>query len=235
MVRWTWLALLGVLLAGAVVLAWADSTVLRPLFPEPLPPPRRAEIRGGALPVLPLGPAGERRAAIVFPGFGPVGGLFSFWWFLSTAAGVAILGLAALAVFPARARRAAERLAPSTLSLMLVAGFAAVLLGVAVTVLMRATFVLLSFVPLVWAAAALGALFGVSVLALALGRWLRLRLGPAPALVGAVAGLLLFVDVAFVPVLGWAALAALAVCGLGVAVLTRLGSASGWGLEELNW
>ena len=235
MLRWTWLGLLAALVAVAVLLAWADSTVLRPLFPEPLPLPRRAEIRGGALPVLPLTRPGERRAAIVFPGFGVVGGLFSFWWFLSTAAGVAMLGLAALAVFPARARRAAERLVPSTLSLMFVAGFAAALLGVAVTVLMRATFVLLSFVPLVWAAGALGALFGVSVLALAVGRWLRLRLGPAPALVGALAGLLLFVDVAFVPIVGWVVLAVLTVSGLGVAVLTRLGSASGWGLEDLNW
>jgi hypothetical protein len=36
-------------------------------------------------------------------------------------------------------------------------------------------------------------------------------------------------------VAGWLVLLLLAITGLGVAVLTRLGSASGWGLDELNW
>jgi hypothetical protein len=118
---------------------------------------------------------------------------------------------------------------------MFAAGVAAALLGLAVTVLLRATLVLLSLAPLLWAAAAVGALFGISVLALGLGRRLALWLGTAPALLTALAGLLLFLDAALLPVLGGIVLAVLAVTGLGLAVLTRLGSASGWGLEELNW
>lgn len=237
MIRWSWVALLGVLVGVAVLLAWADSTALRQLFPEPLPEPRRAEVRAAALPTLPppLIRGGSRQAALVFGGLGPVGGLFSFWWFLATSAGLVMLALAALAVFPARARRAAERLGGPSLPLMFAAGIATFLLTIAVSILMRATFVLVSLVPLLAAAAALGALFGMSVLALALGRRLQLRLGRAPALLSALAGLLLFFDVALVPILGWVLLAVLAVTGLGLTVLTRLGSSSGWGLDELNW
>jgi hypothetical protein len=118
---------------------------------------------------------------------------------------------------------------------MLAAGIAAILLAIAVTVLMRVTFVLLSLAPVVLAGVAAGVLFGIAVLALATGRWLGARLGPAPVLVPALAGLLMFLDVALVPVLGWLALLVLAITGLGVAVLTRLGSAVGWGLDDLKW
>jgi hypothetical protein len=82
---------------------------------------------------------------------------------------------------------------------------------------------------------ATGVLFGVAVLALAVGRGLGARLGPAPGLIPALAALLLLFDLALVPFLGWLALLVLAVTGLGVAALTRLGSAVGWGLEDLRW
>ena len=234
---WRWVALLAGLLAVAVLLSWADSTLLRSLFPQPAQPPRRGEIRGAVFPPLPgaFGPGDERRPAFVFAGLGPVGGLFAFWWFLATGAGVILLALAALALVPARARRAAQRLSRAELPLMFAAGIAAILLAVAVTVLMRVTFVLLSLAPVVLAGVAAGALFGIAVLALAAGRRLGVRLGPAPVLVPALAGLLLFFDVALVPVLGWLALLVLAITGLGVAVLTRLGSAVGWGLDDLKW
>jgi hypothetical protein len=233
---WRWTALLGGLLLVAILLSWADSTLFRSLFPQNVLPVR-SEIRGGVLPRIsgPLPSGDERRDVLVFAGLGPVGGVFAFWWFLSTGAGVILLALAVLAVVPARARRAAERVSLRGMSLMVAAGVAATLLAAAVTVLMRVTFVLLSLAPVVWAVVAAGALFGIAVMALATGRWFRARLGSAPVLLPALAGLLLFFDLALVPVAGWLALALLAIAGLGVAVLTRLGSASGWGLEELNW
>lgn len=233
---WRWVALLAGLLLVAVLLAWADSTLFRSLFPQPFPAPRRGGVRGGVLPALPgvVGP-GEARPAPVFLGLGPVGGFFTFWWFLATGSGVILLALAVLALVPARARRAAQRLSPAELPWMMGAGIAAVLLAVAVVVLMRMTFVLLTLAPAVLAAVATGVLFGAAVLALAVGRRLGAWLGPAPVLIPALAGLLFFFDLALVPVLGWLALLVLAVTGLGVAVLTRLGSAVGWGLHDLKW
>jgi hypothetical protein len=97
------------------------------------------------------------------------------------------------------------------------------------------TFVLLSFVPLLWALIAISVVFGVSALVLAFGRWLRTRLGPAPPLLGALAGILVLVDVGLVPVVGWVFLVLLAVTSLGLAVLTRMGSPAGWSFDELNW
>jgi hypothetical protein len=234
---WRWVALLAGLLLVAVLLAWADSTLFRSLFPQPFPAPRRGGIRGGVLPALPggLGPGDEARPASVFVGLGPVGGFFTFWWFLATGAGSILLALSVLALVPARARRAAQRLSPAELPWMIVAGIAAILLAVAVTVLMRMTFVLLTLAPVIVAGVAGGVLFGVAVLALAIGRRVGARLGPAPVLIPALAGLLFFFDLALVPVLGWLALLLVAITGLGVAVLTRLGSAVGWGLHDLKW
>jgi hypothetical protein len=59
--------------------------------------------------------------------------------------------------------------------------------------------------------------------------------GEVHPLLAALAGALVLVDVALVPVAGWIALAAIAVIALGVAVVTRLGSPGGWSLEELDW
>jgi hypothetical protein len=80
-----------------------------------------------------------------------------------------------------------------------------------------------------------GVIFGEAALMLSLGRWLRGRLGPAPPVLAALAGLLALVDVGLVPVLGWLVLAVVAVTSLGLAVLTRGGSPLGWSLDELNW
>jgi hypothetical protein len=231
-VRWSWLALLVALVGIAVLLAWMDSSVLRPLFPEPFEPPRRPAFRPP--PPVPL-PIGRRDEVVLFTGFRPVGGLYTFWWFASVAAGLVLVILAVLVAMPARSRRAAERVSWTALPLMLAAGVATLLLGLALTVLLRAGFVLLSIVPLVWGMAVLGAMFGVAVLALASGRWLRARLGPAPPLLAALAALLVLVDVALVPVAGWVVTAVIAVTALGLAVLTRVGSPTGWSLDELNW
>jgi hypothetical protein len=214
----------------AILLAWADSTVFRPAFPQTFEPPRRTGFRPPAAPDLPFAPY-----RVNFRGLGRVGGLFTFWWFLSVGVGLIVVTLGLLAALPLRIRRAAERVRPATLPVMLAAGFAAALLGLAVTVLLQVTFVLLSFVPLVWAVVAISVLFGEAALVLAFGRRLRDLIGPAPPLVGALAGLLVLVDVGLVPVLGWLFLVVVAVMSLGLSVLTRLGSPEGWSFEELNW
>jgi hypothetical protein len=183
------------------------------------------------MPALGPGPFGRRD----FTGLGRVGGLFTFWWFISLAAGAVLVSLGAVLALPERTRRAAQRVRPATLSLMLAAGVAAALLGVAATVLSQVTFVLLSFVPLLLAVLAFGVVFGEAAIALALGRWLRTRLGAAPPLVGVVAALLVLVDVGLVPFVGWVLLVVVALASLGLAVLTRVGSPVGWSLDELNW
>lgn len=230
--RWGWIGLLTGLVVLAIVLAWLDSTVLRPIFPESVPGPRRFEIARSVEPGVRLAAVG--RPDVVFRGFGPAGGLYSFWWFLSVGVAVALVALAALLALPSRARRAAERVTPATLPLMFAAGVATVLLGLALTVLLRVGFVLVSILPVLYGVALLGAVFGVAGLALAAGGWLRGRLGSAPPLVAALAGLLVLFDASLVPVAGWFVLAVVAVTSLGLAVLTRLGSPSGWSLDELN-
>ena len=231
MLRWGWVALLAGLVTLAVLLAWADSTLFRPAFPQPFDAPRRTGVRPPAPPDLPLAPFGR----LEFRGLGRVGGLYTFWWFLSMGAGLILVALAALLALPGRIRRAARRVRPAALTVMLAAGVAAALLGLAATLLLRVTFVLLSFVPLLWAIVAFGVVFGEAALVLAFGQWLRSRLGPAPPLVAALAGLLVLVDVGLVPVAGWLFLVVVAVTSLGLAVLTRVGSATGWSLDELNW
>jgi hypothetical protein len=228
--RWGWIAVLAGLVTLAVLLAWADSSVFRPAFPQPFEPPRRTGFRPPLAPDLPFTPF-----RLEFRGLGRVGGLFTFWWFLSVGAGLIVVTLGLLATLPVRIRRAAQRARPATLPVMLAAGVATALLGLAVTVLLQTTFVLLSLVPLVWAVVALGVLLGEAALVLAFGRWLRTLLGPAPPLLGALAGLLVLVDVGLVPVAGWLFLVVLAVMSLGLAVLTRMGSPTGWSFEELNW
>jgi hypothetical protein len=237
MARWRWVAFIAGLIAVLVLLALIDSTVLRPLFPSPGPPlDRRGEFRPPVLPpsLLPF-PGREDRGKIIFRGFGPVGGLYTFWWFLAATAGLVLVIMAALVGVPQRVRRAAERVSLSALPLMLAAGVATLLLGLAVTVLLRASWVLLTFVPLVWGLAALGAIFGGAAIFLSLGRALRLWLGPVPPLLATLAGLLVVIDVSLVPVLGWLILAVVTVVSLGLAVLTRMGSSLGWSLDELNW
>lgn len=230
MLRWGWIALLAGLVVLAVLLAWADSTVFRPAFPAPFEPPRRTGLRPPAATDLPFAPF-----RLEFRGLGRVGGPFTFWWFLSVGVGLIVVTLGLLAVLPERIRRAAERVRPGTLPVMLAAGFATALLGLAVTLLLQVTFVLLSLVPLVWAVVAISVVFGEAAMVLAFGRWLRNVIGPAPPLLGALAGLLVLVDVGLVPVLGWLFLVVVAVMSLGLSVLTRMGSPAGWSFEELNW
>lgn len=230
MLRWSWIGVLAGLVVLAVLLAWADSTVFRPAFPAGFEPPRRGGFRPPPTADLPFTPF-----QLDFRGFGRIGGLFTFWWFLSVGAGLIAATLGVLATAPLRVRRAAQRVRMASLPVMLAAGVATVLLGLALTVLLRVTFVLLALVPVVWGVWAISILFGEAALVLAFGRWLRTPLGPAPPLVGALAALLVLVDLALVPGLGLVFLVVVAVMSLGLAVLTRMGSPSGWSFEELNW
>lgn len=232
--RWGWIGVLTALVLLALLLAWLDSTLLRPLFPQqPMPSPRRVEFRPpeAAFPLAPIG----RRGGLPFRGLGPAGGLFTFWWFLSIGAGVTLVTLAALLALPGRARRAAERVRLANLPLMFAAGIATLLLGLALTVLLSIGFVLVSVVPIVWGLALAGSLFGLAAMALAAGRWLRARLGPVSPLLAALAALLVLFDASLVPVAGWIVLAVAAVTSLGLSVLTRVGSPVGWSLEDLNF
>lgn len=230
--RWGWVGLLTGLIVVALLLAWLDSTLLRPLFPESVAGARRLEVVRSGGSGIPLPAVGRR--GLIFYGFGPAGGLFSFWWYVTASVGVTLVALAALLALPGRARRAADRVSLAALPLMFAAGIATLLLGLALTVLLRVGFLLVSIVPFLYGLALLGAVFGVAALALAAGRWLRARLGPAPPLLAALAALLVLMDVSLVPVAGWLVLAVTAVTSLGLSVLTRVGSATGWSLDELN-
>jgi hypothetical protein len=81
------------------------------------------------------------------------------------------------------------------------------------------------------------ALFGIACISLALGRLLhrKLRLGYVHPLVAALAGALVLFDLAVIPYAGVFVLAAFAIAGLGLAVITRFGSTTGWSFGDLNW
>jgi len=54
-------------------------------------------------------------------------------------------------------------------------------------------------------------------------------------LIAALAGALVVFDLAVIPYAGVFAFAALAMAGLGLAVVTRFGSAGGWSFGDLSW
>ncbi|MBJ7604249.1 MAG: hypothetical protein JF888_13835 [Candidatus Dormibacteraeota bacterium] len=227
-----WSLMLAVLLGAGLLLAWADATVLNSLFPQPVPTARGFQPRA-QLPFPPGRHLGADR--LEFRGLGSPGSVFSFGWFLATGAVLLLLTLAMLALASRRARLAAERVSPRLVVLLLAAGISATLLILAATELLRATFLLLSLVPIVWAASAVATLFGCAALALAAGRWLRGRLGGGNPWLGVVMAILIGLDAGLVPFAGWLLLLAVGLTGLGLAVVTRLGSAGGWNLEDLNW
>jgi hypothetical protein len=233
--RWGWPALLATLLTAGVLLSWADSTLWSGLFPQPFAAGRVERSIVGPAPIPPIGLGAPPPGARVFRGFGYAGGIYTIWWFLAAAAAFGLVVIATVVSFPRRVRQAGSRLQPATLSVFFAAGVVTVVLVAAVTQLIRVTIVLLSFVPIVWCIALLGVLFGVASLALFVGRGLSRRLGPAHPVVAILGAVLLLIDVALVPVAGWVALAVVALTGLGVAVVTRLGSDNGWSLEDLNW
>ena len=220
-----------------VLLALLDTTVLKSAFPHGVFGPPRPRPEGFRPPNLP-GAIFVRRdgATARFPDFGPVGGLFTFWWFVASVTGLLLVSLAWLAFFPARARLAVERLeSPGGIGLALGAGAVSLLLLAAASVLLRVTFLLLFLVPFAWAIVLVAAALGLAWVGLWVGRRLRSRAGPAHPLLAGLAGALVIYDIALVPIVGWIVFLALAVTGLGLVVITRFGSSWGWSLEELNW
>ena len=105
------------------------------------------------------------------------------------------------------------------------------------SILVHAVIVLLliGIAPVLWAAAALSIIFGLACLGLYCARLLARRLGATHPLLAASAGILLILDAALVPYLGWLFAAVAALMGLGLAAMTRFGSPRGWSLEDLRW
>lgn len=226
-VRWRWPLLLAGLVALALGLAWADS-VLIGHFPHPMAKVSAA----GPLP-LPLD-RGDR-----IPGLrvlAPVGGLFSFWWFVSLLVGLVAISVLVVVAVPRRVRTAIDHLSAGGGPLVaLFAGVASLLLLAAFSFVVRLSVVLLPLVGVIWALGALGILFGAASLGLFLGGLLRRLLGPVHPLLAAFSGLLLMANLALIPYAGVAVLAVLGLTSLGVSVMTRFGSARGWALDELEW
>jgi hypothetical protein len=173
-----------------------------------------------------------------FRPIGPVSPLQALRALLSNGAGLILIALAVLVVFPARARAAVRRLeSRSGPAIALAAGVATLLLTVAALLLLRFTLIFLVLIPVLVAIAVAVAIFGLACIALAFGRQLegRFRLGIAHPLVVSLAGALIVFDLAVIPYAGVFALGALAIAGLGLAVVSRFGSESGWSFADLSW
>jgi hypothetical protein len=246
--RWSWPLLIAVLAAAGILLALADISV-GAKWPNPLADALVGPARVQRPPVS----AGTQnfsyrfdrtRAedrftfAAPFNGLGRLSPYQALRALLTNGAGLVLLALAALVIFPARARNAVERLelrygAPIAVG----AGVVMLLLTLGAVTLLRFTLLFIAVVPLLLSVALVAALFGIACISLATGRLLHrgLRLPPAHPLVAALAGALVVFDLAVVPYAGVFALAAVAVTGLGLAVVTRFGSAGGWTFGDLNW
>lgn len=157
---------------------------------------------------------------------------------LSNGGALILVALAILVVFPDRARLAVQRLeARHGPEIALAAGVATLLLTLAALLLLRFTLVFLVLIPVLLAVALGVAIFGIACIALAFGRLMqhRLGLGATHPLVASLAGALVVFDLAVIPYAGVFALAALAIAGLGIAVVTRFGSETGWSFADLKW
>lgn len=173
-----------------------------------------------------------------FDGLGPISPYEALRVFLTNGAGLVLLALGALVMFPSRSRNAVERLESARgVAIALGAGIVMALLGAAAITLLRFTLVFLAVVPLVLLFALIAALFGIACISLAIGRMLRrgLRLPGVHPLVPALAGALVVFDLAVIPYAGVFALGAVALAGLGLTVVTRFGSTSGWSFGDLTW
>jgi len=245
--RWGWALLIVVLASAGVLLALGDIAV-----GERWPNPLAQVIVGSAVTAQPgsdhVQPQTYRfdrtrvadrfALATPFTGLGPLNPYLALRALLTNGAGLVLLALAALVVFPARARTAVERLEGGYgTAIAVVAGLVAVLLAVGAVILLRFTLLFLTLVPLVLLAVLVAALFGVACISLAIGRLLRrgLRLPAVHPLVAALAGALVVFDLAVIPYAGVFALAIVAMAGLGVAVVTRFGSTGDWSFSDLSW
>ena len=244
--RYGWAIVIGILAVAGVLLALADISAGN-RWPNPL----AQSIVGSGITVRQT-PSGNPQTLrfdrsrvgdrFIFDspiaGFGPLNPYQALRAFLSNGAGLVLLALGALVVFPSRARSAVERLeARHGAEIALGAGLVMVLLTLAVITLLRFTLLFLAVVPLVLLVSLVAALFGIACISLAIGRLLhrRLRLPTVHPLIAALAGALVVFDLAVIPYAGVFALAAVAMAGLGLAVVTRFGSTSGWSFVDLDW
>lgn len=234
--RWSWLILVAGLLAAGAALSWIDALALNPLLHpllHPVPP--------HAIGPHGLGPGRPRSAMRTGLWPWPVLGLrradqFGYGWVLSTAAVLALVGFAAAALVPQRVRVAVERMeSPGGLLTVLVAGVVGALLVAASTLLLRYTLALAALAPFIWFLAVAALALGTAALGVYTARRLRGRFGPAHPLLTTAAGVLLVVDLSLVPYAGWAAGALAGLAALGVSAVTRLGSATGWTIDALDW
>lgn len=244
--RWGWpivlsgLALVGLLLtiadiaidspwSGPLASVIAGPSPASSPFPAFSPKPERFDRLRSGLGFNFVGPFGAR---------GPISPLQALRALLSNGAGLIFLALTALVLFPRRVRIAVERLElPHGPEIALAAGVASLLLALAAITLLRFTLLFLAIVPVVLVVALATALFGIACIAFAAGRWVRrrLRLSEAYPLLAALAGSLIIFDLAVVPYVGVFALAGIAIAGLGLAVVTRFGSETGWSFGDLRW
>ncbi len=243
--RWGWPILIGILAAAGILLAVGDIAIgskwpnpLAQVIVGPVGIERRAPVTDPQTVRFDRSQIGRRFA---FPSpFGgvPVDPYQALRAFLTNGAGLVLFALAALVIFPARARMAVERLeARHGIEIALGAGLVVVLLTLAAITLLRFTLLFLAVVPFVLVIALIAALFGIACVSLAIGRLLhrRLHLPNVHALIAALAGALVVFDLAVIPYAGVFALAAVAMAGLGLAVVTRFGSAGDWSFGDLNW
>jgi hypothetical protein len=245
--RWAWPALIAALAVVGALLALADLALNTPWY-GPLsrgvvvqPPPLGTPFGGRA----PGSNRFERQQSVESLTFRspfdprvPVSPLEGLRALLSDGAGLILIALAVLVVFPSRARAAVRRLEDRNgVVIAVAAGFATLLLTLAALLLLRFTLVFLVLIPVLVAAAVAVAVFGIACIALAFGRLIehRFGLGPTHPLVASLAGTLIVFDMAVIPYVGMLVLAVIAVTGLGVAVLTRFGSDTGWSFADLKW
>ena len=244
--RWAWALLIGALALAGLLLSLADIAV-GPKWPQPLaasitapakfdhsrspdgPQPVRFEQKDPSQVYLVKAPIGLGV---------PLNPLQALRVFLSNGAGLVLLALAALLIFPARARTSVERLeGRHGIEIALVSGVAMFLLTLATAALLRYTLVFLPVIPVLLLVVMAAALFGIACISLATGRLLRrkLKLKAVHPLIAALAGALLVFDLAVIPYAGVFVLGAFAIAGLGLAVVTRFGSSGGWSFRDLNW
>ena len=243
--RWGWPILIVILAAAGILLAVGDIAIaskwpnpLAQVIVGPVVMERRVPVSDPQTLKFDRSQIGRR---IAFPSpFGgvPVDPYQALRAFLTNGAGLVLFALAALVIFPARARAAVERLEASHgAEIALGAGLVLVLLTLAAITLLRFTLLFLAVVPFVLLIALIASLFGIACVSLAIGRLLhrRLRLPNVHPLVASLAGALVVFDLAVIPYAGVFALAAIGMAGLGLAVVTRFGSASDWSFGDLNW
>jgi hypothetical protein len=242
--RWGWAILIAALAVLGVLLAIVDTA----LYGPSLGPYATFLIGPSQVISIPLtSPAPERFIRTRLPErvpFAPFGRRMEFnpWQalraFLSNGAGLVLLALGMLLLFPGRARIAVQRLEGRRgPEIALAAGIATFLLALGVVALLRFTLIFLAVIPAVLIVTLAAAVFGVACIGLAFGRLLEHRFGLSHAhpLLAALAGALVVFDLAVIPYIGAVALAAVAIGGLGLAVVTRFGSEAAWSFRDLDW